>query len=167
MFMDRPLAYLITFSCYGSHLHGSEKGSVDRNHNLKGGRYLASEPGLVRAKEERMHGPSYALDDEKRGIVLAAIRQVCTHREWTLIAAHVRMNHVHVVVAADVVPEVAMQAFKAYASRFLGERETTRKRWTRHGSTRYLWIGEEVDRAVRYIVERQGEPMATYLNTAP
>jgi len=30
--VDRPLTYLITFSCYGSHLHGSENGSVDRDH---------------------------------------------------------------------------------------------------------------------------------------
>jgi REP element-mobilizing transposase RayT len=166
--MDRPLAYLITFSCYGSHLHGSENGSVDGNHNLKGGRYLAPEPGLVRAKEERMHGPRYALDHEKRGIVLAAIRQVCAHREWTLIAAHVRTSHVHVVVATDVEPEVAMHAFKAYASRFLTEIEAARnKRWTRHGSTRYLWKKDDVMGAVRYVVHGQGEPMAVFLNTAP
>jgi REP element-mobilizing transposase RayT len=166
--VNRPLAYLITFSCYGSHLHGSENGSVDRDHNLKGGRYLAPEPGLLRAKEERMLEPAYALDDEKRGIVLAAIRQVCKHREWTLIAAHVRMSHVHVVVATDVFPEVAMQAFKAYASRFLGEREITRnKRWTRHGSTKYLWKKEDVAGAVRYVIDGQGGPMAVFLNTAP
>ncbi len=141
---------------------------MDRNHNVVGGRHVAPEPGLLRAKEERMLERAYALDDEKRRVVLAAIRQVCTHREWTLIAAHVRLSHVHVVVAADIIPEVAMQAFKAYASRFLGELETTRsKRWTRHGSTRYLWKAEEVDRAVRYVVERQGEPMATYRDNAP
>ena len=55
MCMDRPLAYLITFSCYGSHLHGSESGSVDRNHNVVGGRYLAPEPGL-QIGEGRGHG---------------------------------------------------------------------------------------------------------------
>lgn len=71
--VDRPLTYLITFSCYGSHLHGSENRSVDRDHNLISGRYLAPEPCLLRAKEERMRGPSYALDDAKRGIVLAVI----------------------------------------------------------------------------------------------
>ena len=85
-----------------------------------------------------------------------------------LIAAHVRMSHVHVVVAADVVPEVVMQAFKAYASRFLGEREITRsKRWTRHGSTKYLWKKEDVAGAVRYVIDGQGDPMAVFLNTAP
>ena len=141
---------------------------MDRDHNLIGCRYLAPEPGLLRAREERMRGPSYALDDEKRGIVLAAIRQACMHREWTLIAAHVRMSHVHVVVAADVPPEVVMHDLKAYASRCLSEGETARdKRWARHGSTRYLWKSDDVAGAVHYVVGKQGEPMAVYLNTAP
>jgi len=30
---DIPLAYLITFRCYGTWLHGDERGSVDRFHN--------------------------------------------------------------------------------------------------------------------------------------
>ncbi|MGH9840991.1 MAG: hypothetical protein ACREEM_19730 [Blastocatellia bacterium] len=29
-----PLAYLITFRCYGTWLHGDERGSVDRDHNI-------------------------------------------------------------------------------------------------------------------------------------
>jgi hypothetical protein len=28
-----PLAYLITFRCYGTWLHGDSRGSVDRFHN--------------------------------------------------------------------------------------------------------------------------------------
>ncbi len=164
---ERPLAYLITFSCYGSHLHGSEKGSVDRNHNLIGGRYLAPEPGLLRERARRMSRPSYALDNTRRRIVLVAIHQVCMHRKWLLIAAHVRMTHVHVVVSANVAPEIPMQAFKAYASRSLDKRETPNKRWTRHGSTKYLWKKEDVAGAVRYVVDGQGEPMEMFLNTAP
>jgi len=168
MWMDRPLAFLITFSCYGSHLHGSESGSVDRNHNLVGGRYLAPEPGLERARARRMDKPHYELDNARRQIVLTAIREVCMHRGWLLIAAHVRTTHVHVVMSADIVPEIPMQAFKAYASRSLSEREpATSQRWTRHGSTRYLWKKDEVDRAVNYVVERQGEPMTVFWNTAP
>src|SRR6266446_4923630 len=31
-----PVTYLITFACYGCHLHGSESGSVDREHNVHG-----------------------------------------------------------------------------------------------------------------------------------
>ena len=166
--MDHSLAFLITFSCYGSRLHGSEDGSVDRNHNVLGGPCVAPEPGLLRARTMRLAEPIYALDNARRWVVLAAIRQVCMHRKWLLIAAHVRMTHVHVVVSADIVPEVPMQAFKAYASRSLGEGEiATRRRWARHGSTRYLWQKEDVAGAVRYVVDGQGTPMAVFPNTAP
>ncbi|MBZ5674805.1 MAG: hypothetical protein LAP61_11210 [Acidobacteriia bacterium] len=162
------MAFLITFSCYGSHLHGSEDGSVDRNHNVLGGPCVAPEPGLLRARAGQMAEPIYALNNARRRVVLAAIRQVCVHRGWLLIAAHVRMTHVHVVVSADLVPEIPMQAFKAYASRLLNVHERARiHRWTRHGSTRYLWKTENVAGAVRYVIDGQGEPMAVFLNTAP
>jgi hypothetical protein len=99
--IDRPLAYLITFSCYGSHLHGSEDGSVDRNHNLMGARCVAPDPARLSETQARMREAAYPLDHVRRPIVLAAIRQVCAHRKWTLIAAHVRMSHVHPARSSD------------------------------------------------------------------
>jgi REP element-mobilizing transposase RayT len=166
--MDRPLAYLITFSCYGARLHGSEDGSVDCDHNLKGSPYVVPDSDRVRQTLARMRETPYALDGAKRWIVLAAIRQVCAHREWTLIAAHVRMSHAHVVVSADVPPEWIMHNVKAYASRLLNAGESTRhKRSARHGSTRHLWGRADLDGAVRYVMERQGESMAAFPNTAP
>jgi REP element-mobilizing transposase RayT len=111
-----------------------------------------------------MREEPYLLDHASRQIVLAAIRRVCAHRGWRLIAAHVRTSHVHVVVNAGVTPERIMHAFKAYACRSLHQGT---KWWTRHGSTRYLWKIEDVDGAVRYVVEGQGEAMAVFLDTAP
>jgi hypothetical protein len=29
-----PLAYLITFRCYGTWVHGDDRGSMDRKHNI-------------------------------------------------------------------------------------------------------------------------------------
>jgi len=31
---DIPLGYLITFRCYGTWLHGDERGSTERYHNI-------------------------------------------------------------------------------------------------------------------------------------
>ena len=47
----------------------------------------------------------YQLDQIRRDAVLEAIRGVCAHRGWSLLAAHVRSNHVHTVVEAEVPPE--------------------------------------------------------------
>ncbi len=46
-----------------------------------------------------LQGP-YVLDRAGREVVLAALQRHCGHRGWTLLAAHVRSNHVHAVVEA-------------------------------------------------------------------
>jgi hypothetical protein len=39
--MDRPIAYFITFTTYGTWLHGDERGSVDKGHNRVGTEFIA------------------------------------------------------------------------------------------------------------------------------
>ncbi len=112
-----------------------------------------------------MDQPPYDLDQNRRQAVLAAIRERCADRKWSLLAAHVRTNHVHIVVDADGPPERIMNDLKSYASRLLnrlGFDEPDRKRWARHGSTRWLWNPASVSAAIRYVVDEQGDPMAVF-----
>ena len=86
-------------------------------------------------------------------------------RRWKLWAAHVRTNHVHLVVEAEARPERVMNDLKSFASRFLnckGLDVPARKRWARLGSTRWLWKRTEVSAAIRYVVEGQGDPRAVF-----
>ena len=76
-------------------------------------------PERVAVKRQQMDQPPYFLDRDRRATVLDAFREVCLHYGWSLWAAHVRTNHVHAVVEADVRPEKIMHAFKSYASRNL------------------------------------------------
>ena len=48
-------------------------------------------------------------------------RSNCAYRGWNLLAAHVRSNHVHIVVEAEAQPERNMNEFKSYASRELNQ----------------------------------------------
>ena len=108
----------------------------------------------------------YVLDEEARPVVLAAIQWHCAHRGWNLLAAHVRSNHVHVIVEAGIQPERIMNEFKSYDSRALNQLPSEgpgRKRWARHGSTRWLWNDEDVRHAIRYVIDEQGEPMALFV----
>jgi hypothetical protein len=50
------VTYLITFVCYGRHLHGCESGSVDQQHNVS--RKLILEVDSARAAAERELIPS-------------------------------------------------------------------------------------------------------------
>ncbi len=160
-----PLAYFITFTVYGVWLHGRDIGSVDRQHNQPGTPLLPPDGDREQAERANLREPPYLLDAERRTIVLQTILEVARHRRWSVWACHVRSTHVHAVVTAAAKPEKVMSDFKAYASRRLKERlqePTDCKRWTQHGSTRYLWKEDQVAAAVDYTLNGQGEPMAVH-----
>jgi len=124
-------------------MHGDESGSVDQRHNLPGSRLLGADPQRAAEERQRMRNARvdqapYLLDRGSSAIVREALREVCLHRGWSLLAAHARTNHVRVIVEAEVRPERVMNDFKSYASRNLnrlGSEERDRKRWARHAFT--------------------------------
>ena len=157
--------YLITFACYGCHLHGAEAGSVDRDHSLPGAPLVEANSRRVSFEQGRMDQLPYSTDGTRRDVVLSSMIERCSNNGWMLLAAHVRTNHVHLIVDAEVRPERVMNDLKSCASRCLnrlGLDVPTRKRWARHGSTRWLWERENVSAAIRYVVDGQGERMAVF-----
>src|SRR5436190_691237 len=96
------IAYFITFSTYGTWLHGTARGaSVDVEHNQYDTPFLPADATRELTERETMSQPPYVLDEPRRQIVLDAIVALATEKEWRLWAAHVRTNHVHVVIAAE------------------------------------------------------------------
>jgi REP element-mobilizing transposase RayT len=157
-----PLAYFITFTTYGTWLHGREAGSVDREHNRFGDVFLPSNSAREANERRKMDEPLFVLDSERRKVVLRTIEEVSAYRKWTLIAAHVRSNHVHIVVRANSDADKVMNDYKAYATRRLKEAGFDQNRkhlWTESGSQRFLWRSTDVVAAAKYVVEEQGEPM--------
>ena len=162
-----PLAYFITFSCYGTWLHGEKPTSVDRFTNVFGTEFLSFNSKRLYLVKKRMVETPYFLDEPRRQIVLQAIKDVCIYREWILLAAHVRTNHVHLVIRGLTQPEKIMNTIKAYASRHLNNAKLDASgvsRWTQHGSTRYLWKETNVEATIQYVVYEQGLPMAVFEN---
>ena len=155
-------AYFITFTCYGNWLHADARGSVDPSHNLPGTPVLLGDEQKERSKFESLQQEPMSLNASARRAVQEAIVEVCAHRNWRLIALHVRTNHVHCIVIADTTPERVMIDFKAYATRRLREKglvDGDRHVWTRHGSTRYLNDDASVLVAITYVTEQQGETL--------
>jgi len=158
---DLP-AYLLTWTTYGAWLHGRAPRSVDRAHNVPGKEFLPANPRREAARQAAMRQPPYLLDGPRRTVVLRTIIEVAAHRKWRLWAAHVRTNHLHVVVAAADRPEKVMSDLKAWASRRLREafgEEADRDRWTQHGSTRWLNDEAALASAIEYVLDHQGDPM--------
>jgi len=157
-----PLAYLITFRCYGTWMHGDERGSVDRRHNVYGTSKIAPNPKLKIADLKQLMYPPFRLDAKQRRLVEKAVREVCVYRQYILRAINVRTNHVHAVATATKPPECLLNAFKAYATRALREAKlahTTVKLWARHGSTVYLWKERDVAKAIEYVMLAQGDEL--------
>ena len=157
---DLPLEYLITFRCYGTWLHGDERGSIDRFHNRYKSPYLPrSDRRRDRNRRELKSEPS-TLDAKQRQSVDSAVREVCTVRRWFLHAISVRTNHVHVVVSIGAVkPERALNSFKAYATRRMRRDGNWRKPhspWADKGSKRYLWNERSLALAFNYVINGQG-----------
>ena len=164
-FQDRStaLAYLITFRCYGTWLHGDERGSVDRKfHNRPGTPKIAPDPELKGRDSRLLKSEPFKLDARGRRVVTDAIKEVCRVREYTLIALNVRSNHAHVVVGNSGKPERMLNSFKSYATRALraaGMLDNDAKAWSRHGSTKYLWTDAEIANAMDYVLYSQGDEM--------
>jgi REP element-mobilizing transposase RayT len=161
-----PLAYFITFSTYGTRLHGSDRGSVDKEHKEFGTPLL--EADAVRENEERaaMEQPPYVMRAPERDIVCKAIVTLAAERGWVVLAIHVRSTHVHVVIQTEERdPGRTMSDLKGRASRDLnraGFDSSQRRRWTRHGSTKHLFHEDKVEAAIHYTLDEQGERMTWY-----
>jgi len=141
--MKYPIAYHITFTTYGSWLHGDERGSINKDHNQYGSDFLSPNSGLHKKEQTSLKNPPVVLYKNVREVVLKAILRVCHHRNWIAHAIHVRSNHIHIVVSGEDKPEKMMADFKSYATRAIKKNSnnptTIRKYWSRHGSTKYLW----------------------------
>ena len=152
--MPHPLAYLLTWTTYGSWLHGDPRGSADRHNATRAHPYHPGNPAWREASRQRMKGPSVRLTEAMRRVALAAVLEHCRHKGWSAVAADCLSTHVHVVVAAPgEPPERVMTELKAYATRALRREGLAAKGklWTRGGSTRYLWTPASVGAAGRYV----------------
>lgn len=160
------LAYFFTFTTYGTWLHGDDRNSVDSEHRVFGEPFVPSDPKRFQRMRDLMKQPAYALDETARGIVCEAIVALAQRRNWRLLALHVRTTHVHLVVAfPEGDPDRMLSDMKSAASAALtqhGIDDSTRKRWTRHGSTRHLFQEESVRASVKYTLDEQGVPMARW-----
>jgi REP element-mobilizing transposase RayT len=159
---DVPLAYLITFTTYGTWLHGDSRGSVDRDHNIVGTPYLDTNRRRLLWEHRHTRQAAVTLDAVARRLVKAAITEVCAHRNWSVHALNVRTNHVHAVVAAPVRPERIVHDLKSYATRALRRARRAAQgisTWTAGGSTRYLWNPAALRSASEYVAFGQGEDL--------
>jgi len=162
---NKPRAYFITFTAYGTWLHGDSRQSVlVENHSTK---LLDPQESFEKYEQQKLTSPPVVFNENMRFHILEAIMERCIYKQWHLYAAHVRSNHVHIIVHSDEPIDKVMNAFKAWGTRKLRQSGyTLAKVWTHHGSTKYIFTRAKLIEKTRYVVHEQGEMMAHYLDPA-
>ncbi|HQU83904.1 MAG TPA: transposase [Pyrinomonadaceae bacterium] len=162
-----PKAYFLSFRGYGTWLHGDVRFSMDRkNFNRFGSDKIVGNSGLLQKEYSLLKNPPFIFNGEMRKIINEVIREVCEYRKYHLIAINTRTNHVHCVVAGNDKPESIMTTFKSYITRRFREGlkiSTETKIWSRHGSTKYLWTDEQIEKAVDYVINGQGDNLPDFI----
>ena len=157
---DDPIAFFITWTCYGTWMPGDERGWTKWH---KGDRMR--QPLLAEWCRNRLAEPPVVLDATQRQVVANVIREHCGRRVWKLHGINCRTNHCHVVVTApNYDGEQVRDQLKSWSTRRLKEQlrsdgvheKDVRKRWsTSKDSVRYLFDEESLNAAVVYCLHAQ------------
>ena len=153
--------WLLTWTTYATWLPGDDRGSVvdNRRHrqNTPGTPYLAAQSAIHRRAVAAQAGAPVYLTADQAAVVLTQFQNTAAYRGWSLRAAAVMRNHVHLVVGVpgDPEPDTLLRDFKSYASRALNGRwpkPASGTWWTQSGSTRKL---SDVPAAVGYVLTQE------------
>ncbi len=175
MSLELDRYWLLTWTTYGTWLPGDRRGFVSEHRDADGDKILHNRPtepydaddaALRRYAEFRMASDAFRLEVEQADALVEQFRETADFRGWSLFAAAVMSNHVHVVVGVpgDPEPELLLRDFKSYGSRRLNRRfgkPTSGTWWTESGSRRKLPNEQAVASAITY-VEQQRSPLATW-----
>jgi REP element-mobilizing transposase RayT len=147
-----PIAYFITWTCYGTWLPRDERGWWRKGGEWRPANELFREMAAAEMKET-----PFALSLDDRNLVEQTIAKHCEVRGWILHAVQARSNHVHVVVTApDYKAEIVRDQFKAWCTRKLKPTHPGRERfWTEGGSRRSINHEDDLEAAIIYVNEAQ------------
>jgi len=160
---SKPVAYFITFTTHGSWLHGDPRNSIIRDDGIP--KLITANTRLYQHKQAKLKSPPVYLNKAQRIIVLETIVQHCRIRQWQLPAAHVRSNHVHILVRADQDISKVMNELKAWSTRKLRqEGHNIPKVWTVGGSKRYVFTDAKLREKIHYVIHEQGRMKQHYLD---
>lgn len=151
--------YFITFTTYGTRLHGDGRGSYERNRDDGRTHWLEPDPEREQREASNLKGEPFVVRKAALQLVAGTLTEVAAFKQWPLHGLNVRSNHVHLAISSPESPERVMNTLKAWATRRLREAGLvgpSQRVWTRHGSTRRLWKESDVLDALLYVIEGQG-----------
>lgn len=161
MFADEPIAFFITWTAYGTHLQGDERGWRRRGRGVQ-----APQPRLAEWRRQRLKHDILLLSPDERRVVEYECEQHCQLREWYVWALNARSTHVHVVAtAAGVSGKIVRDQLKANATRGLRQqwpRFCDRPVWTAGGDWVCINSEDDLEQVCLYVREAQDRMQFEY-----
>lgn len=105
---DDPIAFLITWSTYGTWLPGDARGWVEYRQGFQ-----LPDPILELEWSARMSQDACRLAPHQRERVNKQVAETCQHKRWLLHAVNCRSNHVHVVLSSPANLKTIREQLKA------------------------------------------------------
>src|SRR6266851_4705975 len=159
---DDPIAFMFTWSTYGTWLPGDARGWVEYRQGFQ-----LPDPILELECAARMTEDACRLEPHQRERVHKQVAETCRHKGWILHAVNCRSNHIHVLLSGTAHPKVIREQLKAWCTRRLNEQqvelgipegERRSKWWTERGSIRWIFSESDLADAIDYVLNRQDQP---------
>ncbi|MHC4865220.1 MAG: transposase [Planctomycetota bacterium] len=144
--MAKTIAYMITWTTYGTWLQGDERGFVK-----KGITYPPNEP-LAAANRRTLKKSPVTLTPTQRTIAHDAIVAKATQLNHILHALHVACNHIHLVIGfvGDPIGSV-VSTYKNAAQVALRSTGLTGRIWTKGFDKRYCFDQHALNQRIGYV----------------
>ncbi len=144
--MPKTIAYMVTWTTYGTWLQGNERPYV------KDGQILDANEPLSAANKENLEKDPLRLKREQRRIVEDAIRQKAIQFKQQIYALAVCSNHVHLVVSYTPVPiSFIVQHYKGAGLMALRKAGVHGKVWTKGFDKRYCFDEATLKKKIEYV----------------
>lgn len=144
--MARMIAFMATWTTYGTWLQGDNRGYV------KNGTTLKANPELEKTNKELLKHNTITIPKNLRKIVKDAIIKEAQEFGYKVYAIAVCGNHVHIVVDnIDIGIGYSVGRFKKTATKTLRKYGFDNKVWTKGFDKRYCYHQDELKTKIKYV----------------
>jgi REP element-mobilizing transposase RayT len=155
--MQYPLAWYLTWTTYGTWLHGDPRGS----HSELG--YIPPDPKLHESQRALLVQSIVVLSDEQRSVIEEVLVKECEAQGWELHAKNARTNHVHALLTAARDGKFLRARLKALTSDALSDhsklpmagKNGRYKWWTEKGNVVEVETEDDIAQLIVYIRDLQ------------
>ena len=144
------IAYMLTWTTYGTWLQGDERGYC------KDGKTLAANSGLYNSNYNSLkHKPVY-LSDQQRDVAKNGIHKEAKRIGQHVYALTVRNNHIHLILekTEDTIESTAHR-YKRTATHVLRKEGVKGNVWTKGYDKRYCFNRDDLNARIEYVLKHE------------